>query len=490
MLHSSMGGERKEMRIEMHVNERRGDTALIWRSAVELRNAIAVGSLSSEDVTSAFLDRIDEVNDEINVLVYRLAREECLELAREADRHRAAGRPLGSLHGLPIAVKDLVDVQGMPTSQGSRAFAGGTPVIEDAPHVKNIRDAGALIIGKTNSPEFGVGTLTWNDVFGITRNPYDTSKHAGGSSGGVAAVAAGMLPLCDGSDSGGSLRYPAAFCNSVGLRTTPGMVPGVFGGNSWDPHAVYGPMARTCGDAALLLEAMSGADPTAPLSRHADAIYNKARRPELPIRLAWNEDLGGLPISKEVRETLAATRRALAESGIEIVEVEVDFSGVDRAWEVIELFGWYSLLGKEPLEHPEKFRDDFLRNVREAAEFTSADFSSALARRYQLYTQFVDLLEDFDGFVCPATPVVAPPAEVLWVDEVDGVGLSRYFEWQRLACRLSATTHPVLAMPMGFVGGLPVGMQVVGRYGRDCDLLSLGSVLEEALGLERVLPAL
>ncbi|MBK0418786.1 amidase [Leucobacter sp. CSA1] len=472
------------------MREQPGEAPLIWWSAEDLRDAIAEGTLTAEEVMSAFLDRIDTVNDEINVLVFQLPREECLELAREADRRRETGEALGPLHGLPIAVKDLVDVRGMPTSQGSRAFANGSPVAADAPHVGLMREAGALIIGKTNSPEFGVGTLTWNDVFGITRNPYDTSRHAGGSSGGVAAVAAGMLPLCDGSDSGGSLRYPAAFCNAVGLRTTPGTVPGTFGGNSWDPHSVYGPMARSCSDAALLLDAMRGAHPAAPLSRLGEAHGAEGEERGRAIRLAWSDDLGGLPVSAEVRETLADARRRLVEAGVQIVDVNVDLDGVDRAWEIIELFGWYSLLGADPLERPELYRDDFLRNVSEAADFTSDDLATAFARRYRLYTQFAALLEDFDGFVCPATPVVAPPAEVLWVDEVDGVEFSRYFEWQRLACRLTMTGHPVLAMPAGFSGGLPVGMQVVGSYGGDRELLALGSALEEVLGMGRVLPQL
>lgn len=472
----------------MNGTERRVERPLIWWSAVDLRNAIVDGSLTAEEVMAAFLDRIDDVNDTINVLVFQLSREECMSLARDADRRRAAGLPLGPLHGLPIAVKDLVDVRGMPTSQGSRAFAGGAPVAADAPHVERIREAGALIIGKTNSPEFGVGTLTWNDVYGVTRNPYDTSRHAGGSSGGVAAVAAGMLPLCDGSDSGGSLRYPAAFCNCVGLRTTPGAVPGAFGGNSWDPHAVYGPMARSTRDAALLLDAMSGTHPAAPLGRGQGLAA--APPSDRPIRLAWSDDLGGLPVSPEIRQTLAAARRRLEAAGIEVVDVDVDLSGVDRAWEVIELFGWYSLLGTRPLEHPEEYRDDFVRNVREAAEFTSNDLAAAFARRYRLHVRFAELLKDVDGFVCPTTPVVAPPAEALWVEEVDGVKFSRYFEWQRLACRLTVTAHPVLAMPAGFCGGLPVGMQVVGRYGGDRELLGLGSTLEDALGVERILPVI
>lgn len=467
-----------------------GDSALHWWSATRLHTALRAGELSAVEVMTAALDRIDAVNDTLNVIVYRLPRRECLALAEEADRARMAGEPVGPLHGLPIAIKDLNDVAGMPTSQGSRAFAGGPPKTADSPHVGKLRHAGALIIGKTNTPEFGVGTVTWNDVFGVTRNPFDATRHAGGSSGGVAAVAAGMIPLCDGSDSGGSLRYPSSFCNAVGLRTTPGVVPGNFGGNSWDPHAVHGPMARNCADAALLLHAMSGADAAAPLSVGKQGTAPPLTAPDGPIRLAWSDDLGGLPVSAEVHEVMARARTALEATGIETVDVHIDFAGADRAWQVIEMFGWYSLLGESPIEHPELYRDDFVYNVREASAYSTHDLSSAFALRYRLYSEFTSLLDTFDGFVCPTAPVVAPPAELPWVDEVAGVRFDRYLLWQRLACRLTTTSHPVLALPAGFAGHLPVGLQVVGGYGRDWELLALGAHLEAILGVADVHPDL
>jgi amidase len=466
------------------------DSALHWWPATRLSSALHAGELSAVEVMSATLDRIDAINDTLNVIVHQASRAECLALAEAADRARATGEPLGLLHGLPIAIKDLNDVAGMPTSHGSRAFAGGPPKTTDAPHVAKLRQAGALIIGKTNTPEFGVGTVTWNDVFGVTRNPFDPARHAGGSSGGVAAVAAGMIPLCDGSDSGGSLRYPASFCNAVGLRTTPGMVPGNFGGNSWDPHAVHGPLARNCEDAALMLHAMSGADPSAPLSvgRHLGAPALSAA--EGPIRLAWSDCLGGLPVSTEVREVMVGARATLEAAGIQTVDVEVDFDGADWAWQVIEMFGWYSLLGERPMQNPELYRDDFVRNVREASAYTTHELASAFARRYRLYTEFTSLLTTFDGFVCPTAPVVAPAADLPWVDEVAGVHFDRYLLWQRLACRLTTTSHPVLAMQAGFAGHLPVGMQVVGGYGRDWGLLALGARLEAILGVAGVHPDL
>lgn len=465
---------------------------LIWRTATDLRDAMVGGELTAVEVMTAFLDRIDEVNDLVNVIVFRLPREECLAMAAEADAERASGAAPGLLHGLPVAIKDLVDVAGMPTSRGSRAFAGGEPKTEDAPHVAKLRAAGALIIGKTNSPEFGVGTVTWNDVFGATRNPFDPSRHAGGSSGGAAALAAGMLPLVDGSDSGGSLRYPASFCNVVGLRTTPGTVPAAQGATSWEPHSVVGPMARSSRDAALMLSALSGPDDAAPLSVATKPTSSSFDVPGArPIRLAWNADLGGLPIDAEVRQALAGALVRLESAGIEIVDVDFDGDGLDHAWQVIEMFGWFTLLGRDPLENPGLYRDDFIRNVTEAIGYSATDLQIALERRYRAYLATARMLDGFDAFICPATPVFAPPVEQPWVDEIDGVRFDRYFHWQRLACRLTVTAHPVLALPAAFSStNLPIGIQVVGRYGADVELLALGERLEQVLGTTDVRAAL
>lgn len=460
-------------------------TDLIWWSATRLRDAIAAGELTAVEVMTAFYDRIDAVNGDVNVIVYRLPREEALALAAEADRARDAGEPLGALHGLPIAIKDLVDVAGMPTSRGSRAFAERGPMTEDVPHVRKLREAGALIIGKTNSPEFGVGTVTWNDVFGITRNPWDLSKHSGGSTGGVAAVAAGMLPFADGSDSGGSLRYPASFCNAVGLRTTPGVVPAASGPGAWEPHSVNGPVARNCRDAALLLTGMSGTDAVTPLGFGLPATTELDENvSSTPIRIAWSEDLGGLPISQEVRDGFREVRATLEAAGVEVVDVDIDFEGVDRAWQTIEMFGWFSLLGTDPIESPDKYRHDFVVNVTEASQYSTTELIEAQARRFRLFTQFAELLTGFDAFVCPGAPVTAPPAEDPWVAEIEGETFDRYFLWQRLACRLVPSQHPVLAMGATFgSSGLPIGIQVVGKFNEDVALLGLGERLERILGV-------
>lgn len=464
---------------------------LHWMSATALRDALASGEISAVDVMTSFLDRIEDTNDRVNVIVNQLPREQCLALAEQADARRAAGEELGPLHGLPIAIKDLSHAQGFPTTYGCKAFADNGPEDKDSPHVALLRDAGALIIGKTNTPEFGVGTLTFNDVFGTTRNPYDLDRHAGGSTGGGAAVAAGMLPFCDGSDSGGSLRYPAAFCNIVGLRPTPGMVPSGPSGSNWSPHAVNGVMGRDCADTALLLSAMSGRHREAPLSTTLGPTPEELVDVD-GLRLAWSTDLGGLPVDPAMRTALAEVRSKLEAAGVEIVDTEPDFDGVDEAWQVIEMYAWYSLLGDKPLADPDLYRDDFIRNVTEASGYSVAQIKSALDRRNALYQDMAALLDSgFDAFVSPATPTVAPPVDQPWVAEIDGVEFDRYFLWQRMACRLAVSAHPVLALPAAFSPeGLPIGIQLTGAYGSDHTLLSVGRALEPILGVAGIRPQL
>ena len=239
--------------------------------------------------------------------------------------------------------------------------------------VARMRAAGAIVVGKTNTPESGLGTLTFNDLFGPTRNPWDIARHAGGSSGGAAAaVAAGLLPIADGSDSGGSLRYPASFCNVVGLRPSAGRVPSSRAGDAWSPHGILGPMARTCADAGLLLAGMAGPHPDAPLSLPDDPATFAGVEPTglRGLRVAWSETVGGLPIDPGVTEALRGTRVLLEEHGCVVEDVEPDIEGADECWEVIELLGFLMYSGAEVDEHPELLRDDLVRNVREARELT------------------------------------------------------------------------------------------------------------------------
>jgi amidase len=451
-------------------------------SAVRLAGAIASGEVSAVEVMRAHLERIEERNPLIKAVVTQQPDSVSLAAAEDADRRRAAGEELPPLHGLPTAVKDLMDVAGFPTTHGSAAFADAAPARHDSVLATLLREAGAIIIGKTNTPEMGQGVLSFNPVFGTTVNPWDTTRHAGGSSGGAAAaLSARMLPIADGSDSGGSLRYPAAFCNVVGVRPSPGRVASGRTGNAWTPHGVTGPMARDSADAALFLDALAVEKSTWPLS----SLPTLPARPvELAgLRIAWSADAGGLPIDPAVRAVHAAFAEQLAGFGALVEPDEPEFAGADEAWETIETFEFF-LGGRHAVDAGASgFRPDYLCNVEQGRATTATQLADAYERRTRAYRDTAALLERHDVLILPATPVVAPPAELEWVDEVDGSRFDRYFTWQMLANRLTLTAHPVVVTSAGFTpDGLPVGVQVVGRHGREAQLLAVTRAIEEATG--------
>ncbi|MBZ5739354.1 amidase [Nocardioides mangrovi] len=462
------------------------ETPLHRRSARDLATGIARREISAAEVMRAHLDRIAEVEPDLAAFVSMVPEAEAMRMADEADRAVAAGDPVGPLHGLPTGVKDLIDVAGLPTSHGSAAYLDAPPAVTDSVLAENLRRAGALIIGKTNTPEVGLGTLTFNPVRGVCRNPWDLTRHAGGSSGGAgAALAAGMLPIADGSDSGGSIRYPASFCNVVGLRPTPGTVPTGRLGNGWDPHGVLGPMARDSADLALMLTGISGTDRRAPLSWVPDTqVFLGADVPAPEgLRLGWSPDVGGLPIDPEVRAVLRRARELLEAAGVEVVDLEPDLAGADECWQAIEMFGFGTDGAARLGEGRSGFREDYLRNVSEGRALTADQYAAALAQRTQIFRRTAEVLTEVDAVIYPATPVAAPDADLEWVPEVDGVVFDRYFLWQRAACRLTVTGHPVLATPAGFTeAGLPVGMQLLGASRRDARLLAIGMTVESVLG--------
>ncbi|WP_029150920.1 amidase [Microbacterium indicum] len=464
------------------------DTPLHWRSARDLTQGIRAREFSAEEVMRAHLGRIEERNGEVNAIVAMIPESEAIELAREADRAVARGDDLGPVHGLPTGVKDLMDAKGLPTTHGSLLGRDAPPAAADSMIVRKMREGGALVIAKTNTPEQGLGTLTFNPLHGVCRNPYDLSRHAGGSSGGAAAaVATGMLPIVDGSDSGGSLRYPAAFCNVVGLRPTPGRVPSGRPDNGWTAHGVLGPMARTSLDAALGLAAMAGSDPMAPMSIPEDPsqFLDVTAADPSSVRIGWSATAGGIAISDEVAQAHRAARVALAAAGFTIVDFEPELADAEEAWETIEMFNFYASGREQAAETPDGLRPDLLRNIRQGESTTASQLADALRKRTEIYRRAENWFDDLsiDLVIAPATPVVAPPAEDEWVARVGEVEYDRYFRWQMLANRFTETAHPVVVTPGGFVGGLPVGLQVMGRNQGEFDLLRRTAAIEAALGL-------
>ena len=323
------------------------------------------------EVVGWHLERIAAVNPRINAVV-SLRPEEALAEADAADRRTAAGVPLGPLHGLPIAIKDLEDTAGIRTTYGSTMFADHVPTL-DSLLVRRLRAAGAIVVGKTNTPEFGVGSHTFNEVFGPTRNPWALDRSAGGSSGGAgAALAAGLVPIADGSDHAGSIRNPASFNNVVGLRPTPGLVPSSGSGDGWDPASVLGPMARTVGDLALMLAAISGPNPDSPLSHGDPAEFCRDLSGDLAgMRIAWCPDLGGLPIEPAVLAVLGQARDRLSALGCLVEDVALDLSRADEAFETLRALGFARAFGDSLPALRDTAKDTLIWNIERGLRSTA-----------------------------------------------------------------------------------------------------------------------
>lgn len=457
---------------------------LHWWTARDLAAAVRRGDLSAREVVAAHLERIDAINGRLNAVV-SLRPEAALAEAEQADRRAARGEALGPLHGLPIAIKDLADTAGITTTYGSRLFAGHVPEADSLP-VARLRAAGAIVVGKTNTPEFGAGSHTFNDVFGTTRNPWSPDRSAGGSSGGAgAALAAGMLPIADGSDLGGSIRNPAAFNNVVGLRPTPGLVPDPGEGDAWNVASVVGPMARTVGDLALLLTALAGPDRRDPLSHGDPAAFAGELRAGLEgVRVAWCPDVGGLPIEPAVRAVLAEACAQWSASGADVEDVALDLRGADEAFETLRALGFAQRFGAELDTFRGTVKDTVIWNVEQGLALDGATVARALDRRGEVFRTVAALLERFDVIVAPAAQVVPFDAELEYPAEVAGVAMPHYLGWMRACSRITVSSHPVAAVPAGFTGdGLPVGIQLVGRYRGDRRLLEIAAAWEAATGL-------
>jgi amidase len=459
------------------------DDELCQLGAIELAGRMRSRQLSAREVMSAHLARIARVNPAVNAIVTLVAERAMADAAR-ADERLAQGAPVGVLHGLPVAHKDLVDTAGIRTTRGSRFYRDFVPA-EDALIVTRMRAAGALTVGKTNTPELGAGSQTFNEVFGATRNPYDLGRTCGGSSGGAGvALACGMVPLADGSDTGGSLRNPAAFCNVVGFRPSPGRVPGEPGG-SWSPLPVSGPMARSVADVALLLSAIAGHDPRSPLSIEEDGACFRAPlgRDFTGVRVAWWRALGGIPFEPEIRRVVDANRRVFEDLGCVVEEAEPDFAGVDEAFPVLRYAASYGSHAPLVAQRPEWVKDTIRFEVAEAERLSGADVGRALARQARMYEQSRQFFERYDYFVLPVTQVAPFDVAVPYPTEIDGTPMATYIDWMRSCWYVSFMACPAISVPGGFTtGGLPVGLQIVGRHREDWSVLQIAHAFEQATG--------
>ena len=463
-------------------------TELCELSAVTLRRMIGAREISPVELLASCRQRIEQVNPRLNAFV-TFCWERAEQEAREAERAVMAGEPLGPLHGLPIGIKETMVSGGVRTTFGSPIYADNVPA-EDERIVAAVRRAGAIAVGKTNVPEFGAGANSKNPVFGATGNPFDPARICGGSSGGSAvALATDMVPLATGSDTGGSLRTPAAYCGVVGMRPSPGLVPMSRRGVGYTSISVQGPMGRNVADTAFMLSTIAGPDPVDPLSRPVDAAAF-ASLPEVDLsglRVAVSADLGFAPVDDSIRRTFAA---AIAEIGGCFASVEdkaPPLQGANETFEVLRAMSFF-------IGHEAHYRDrradlgpNLIANMEQAAGYSFADAAHAQAAHTKLYRAFLAYMQDYDILLAPTAAVPPFPVEQLYPTHINGEELRSYFHWLGLAYGLTLTDHPVITIPCGLdETGTPFGLQVCGKHWGDHRLLAVAAALERHL---QTLPA-
>jgi amidase len=457
---------------------------LCFLTAVELAQRIRSRDLSCVEVMEAHLRQIERVNPQVNAIV-TLAPEQALAQARAADAALRRSDAVGPLHGLPVAHKDLVQTKGMRTTSGSPIYADFVPDVDDL-IVTRIRKAGAILIGKTNTPEFGAGSQTFNPVFGATRNPYDLSKTCGGSSGGAAvALACGMIPIADGSDTGGSLRNPASFCNVVGFRPSPGRVPHCSDRAAWQTLSVLGPMARTVADAALLLSAMAGPHPCSPIALQKPGAHFRQPldRDFHGVRVAWSRTASGLPVDPEVTAVLEQARPVLEAIGCIVEETEPDFTGADEAFKVWRAWGYEQKLGELADTHRDRLKETILWEIERGRALTGPQIGRAERLRTALYHRMRRFMQTYEFLALPVVQVPPFPIEQPYVTEINGIPMETYIDWMRSCYYVSVIGFPAISVPAGFTrDGLPVGLQLVGRHHNDFGVLQLAHAFEQATG--------
>ena len=466
------------------------NTDLCFLPATELAHRIRTKAVSCREVMAAHLAQIEQVNPKVNAIVTLLP-ERALEHARQADEAIARGDEIGPLHGLPIAHKDLVLTKGIRTTFGSPIFKDFVPD-QDEIIVERLRNAGAITMGKTNTPEFGAGSQTFNAVFGETLNPYDLSKTCGGSSGGAAvALACGMQPIADGSDLGGSLRNPASFCNVVGFRPSPGRVPVWPARVAWCPLPVEGPMARTVQDVALMLSVIAGPDLRAPISiSESGHLFRRSlERTFFGVRIAWSRDLGGLPVDPRVTAAIEKQRNIFSSLGCNVEEAQPDLRDADEAFRVWRAWLFELGFGEMLRTHRAQMKDTVVWNIEEGMKLTGPQIGQAERKRTELYQRVRQFMEQYEFLILPVSQVPPFAVQQRYVTEINGIKLDTYLDWMRSCYYITVTGLPAISVPCGFTPeGLPVGVQIVGRYHDDFGVLQLAHAFEQATGFGRQRP--
>jgi amidase len=466
---------------------------LCFMSARELAALIRSREVSAREVMAAHLKQINRVNPTINAIVAKLDDDRCLALADDADRRMARGEGVGPLHGLPIAFKDLEPALGFPWTIGSPIYKDQMPT-EDSVLIERLRKAGVIPIGKTNVPEFGMGSQTYNEVYGTTVNPYDVTKTPGGSSGGAgAALATGLLPLADGSDLGGSLRNPANFNNIVALRPTVGLVPTAPSAMPFLGFVVKGPMARSVADTAFLLSVMAGSDSRDPGCYPSDpSIFAKPLDRDLKgVRVAWCPDHGGLPLDRRVRAVLEAQRKTFEAVGCIVEDACPDLTSADKVFLVIRAWRTWSILGPLLETHRSQMKPEAVQEIECGARLTAAEISDAMVQHGVIMERMRRFHESYEFMLCAVNQVPPFDTTLHWPTDIEGTKMENYIGWMKSAYRVTVTFHPAMSVPAGFTTeGLPVGIQIVGRHRDDLGVLQIAHAFEQATAFGQKRPAM
>jgi amidase len=469
---------------------------LLELTSVEMRRRIGTKEISPVELLEASIARIEALNPAVNAIAatdFATAR----KLAVSAEASARKGEPLGLLHGLPTGVKDLHETAGLLTTYGSPLYRGFVPQ-NDAAMVALVRKAGAIILCKTNVPEFGAGANTRNLVWGATGNPFDPKLNAGGSSGGAAvALACDMLPVCTGSDTGGSLRIPAAICGVVGFRPSPGVVPADGRPLGWTPISVLGPMGRTVGDLRLLFAAQIGMDDREPLAFPLDpAAIAMARPVDLGrLRVAYTEDFGQCPVSGEIRRVFRSRMAAMRHLFRSCNEVAFDFNEADACFDVVRAQSYVDRYRDDYNKDPSSLGPNVRVNYEMAAKMTVAEMAWAHAEQTRIFRRFQARLRDYDLVLSPTVPVTPFAWTQLYLEELEGVRLRNYYHWLALTYVITLVTNPAMSLPCGVdEHNMPFGLQITGQFRADRDLLDAGEAMEQAFAgipaLERPRPDL
>ncbi|CAO1649610.1 amidase [Salinibacterium sp. NYA9b] len=451
-------------------------------SAAEMARLIRTGELSAREAVQSHFDQIDLINPAINAIIMQ-DREGAFEAAARADEVTASGGELPPLHGVPMTHKDTNNTKGMRTTQGSVVLKDFVPD-EDDVVIARFREAGVISTGKSNVPEFAAGAHTFNDLFGITTNPFDPSLSAGGSSGGVAAaLAARIQNLGDGSDIGGSLRIPASFCNVVGLRPSRGRIP-MVGRNSWAWLGRTGPMAREVSDIALAMSVLAGPDSRSPLSisEGGEQFTQPLERDIRGLRIGWSKDFGlGIPVAPEVIAVLERAMAVFEDLGAIVEEAAPDLSDADEVFSTTRAFDFSMLLSDFVTQHRDFVKPELQQNVELGEALTAADLTSAALARTRLERAMATFHERFDVFASPVAQLLPFDATQRFPTSINDVRFDNYLGWLRSVTLISAADVPAISVPAGFSeAGLPVGLQLSMPHGKDFDLLQVAFAFEQS----------